>query len=104
MKKLLVLFLVLSMASLADAAVLELSVGGERDGAGNTTEITIFTGSAITVDVYSNTVAPAPDTWWLGIVADTGDDWNSGTKNCLGNAEGIESLQTLKAATAASEH
>ena len=77
MKKLLIMFLVLGMASLAQAAVLELSIDGSKDGAGNTTEITIDICTTITIDVYCNTAAPAGDTFFLAIVAGTGDgEWD----------------------------
>lgn len=80
MKKLFVLFLVLTMASLAQAAVLELSVNDSRDGAGNTTEITIDISSNITVGVYCSNASAPSDQFWLGIVAGAGDgEWVADT-------------------------
>lgn len=81
MKRLIILSLVLAMASTADAADLELSVDGSRDGSGNTTHTFIWNfGGTITIDVYCNTYAPAGDEFWLGIEEYTGGgDWVDGT-------------------------
>lgn len=73
MKKLLIMFLVLGLASLAQAATLELSVDGSRDGAGNTTyvQINYTVDDTITVDVYCTSASS--DQFWLGIGAGTSD-------------------------------
>ena len=67
MKKLLVLMLVLGMASMVNAALLQLSIDGEIDGTENVTEITIAPSDTILVDVQSTD--GLPDNYWLGITS-----------------------------------
>jgi hypothetical protein len=89
MRKLLILMLVFGLASLANAAVLELSVNGSTDGDGNVTEITIEISDTLLIDVYSNTAAPAPDTFWFATSDNTKGEWYTETLTvyaAMGNA------------------
>lgn len=62
MRKLLILMLVLGLASLADAAILELSVDGDT----GVDEVTILKSSTITIDVAC-TGSVDEDEFWLGL-------------------------------------
>ena len=93
MKKLLIVLLVLGTASLAQAAVLELSIDGSRNGEDTTQEITICTDTTITIDVYCNDAASPADDFWLGITASDGDGaWVADTDVtyvAMGNARSL---------------
>jgi len=66
MKKLLAFVLVLAVASIANAAILELSVGGTVNGPGAPAEIILLPSETVMIDVQC-TAAPDADDWWLTI-------------------------------------
>jgi len=67
MKKLLVLMLVLVLVGITNAAILDLSIGGVRNGIGVLQEITIGPSDSFVVDVYNSSPGPISDQFWLGI-------------------------------------
>ena len=63
MKKLLVLALVLGMAGMVNATVLELSIGGVVDGPENVTEIALNPSDTIMIDVHCTADPDFVDFW-----------------------------------------
>ena len=87
LRKVLVLFLCLGVASVAGAAVIELSVNDAIDGPGNQTVVTIPVSGTIKIDVYCS-VAGAYGAW-LGIEPVDGDgEWYTETMTILVAAGG----------------
>lgn len=88
MKRTILVTLILTIASIAYAASLELSVDGQIDGPENVTEVTVAPSGTITIDVWANTGGGA-NIFWLGIepVGGTGE-WLPETAQVFSEAPG----------------
>ena len=89
MKKLLVLLILVGLTTMASAAVLELSVDGVTNGAGNQAEIFLDPSDEVVIDVYAS-AAGANDEFWLGIEGSGEGEWlSTGTAHSPPGPEGV---------------